>query len=100
LLIDLDAHRVEVDGREISLTRKEFDLLVALTRRPGAVVSREQLLVDVWHTTWTGNQHTVEVHIGSLRGKLGDPRLVKTVRGVGYRLCAEPLVPQVEQRDD
>jgi DNA-binding response OmpR family regulator len=100
LTIDVDAHRVEVDGREVSLTRKEFDLLVALTHRPGAVVSREQLLVDVWHTTWTGNQHTVEVHIGSLRGKLGHPSLVKTVRGVGYRLCTEPPVTQVEQRHD
>jgi DNA-binding response OmpR family regulator len=93
MTIDLDAHRVEVDGREVALTRKEFELLAALSRRPGAVVTRDELLADVWHTTWAGNQHTVDVHIGSLRGKLGDPRFVKTVRGVGYRLCTEPLAP-------
>jgi DNA-binding response OmpR family regulator len=98
LVVDLDAHRVEVDGREIVLTRKEFDLLAALTRRPGAVVTREQLLADVWHTMWMGDSHTVEVHIASLRAKLGDPRLVKTVRGVGYRLCHEPLVARTGQR--
>jgi DNA-binding response OmpR family regulator len=92
LTVDLEAHRVEVGGREITLTRKEFAVLAALVRCSGAVVTREQLLADVWHTTWTGNQHTVDVHVASLRYKLGDPRLVKTVRGVGYRVCTEPLV--------
>jgi DNA-binding response OmpR family regulator len=87
--VDLDAHRVEVDGREVALTRKEFELLEALARRPGAVVTRSQLLADVWHTTWTGNPHTVEVHVASLRSKLGNPRLVQTIRGVGYRLRTE-----------
>jgi DNA-binding response OmpR family regulator len=84
--LDLDARRVTIGEAEISLTRKEFDLLAALARRPGAVVTREQLLADVWQTTWQGNLHTVEVHVASLRGKLGDPALVQTVRGVGYRL--------------
>jgi DNA-binding response OmpR family regulator len=87
--VDLDAHRVEVDGQEIALTRKEFELLEALARRPGAVVTRAQLLADVWHTTWNGNPHTVEVHVASLRSKLGRPRLVQTIRGVGYRLRTE-----------
>ena len=82
----LSAHRVTLGGVEVELTRKEFDLLVALARRPGAVVSRERLLAEVWHTTWAGNVHTVEVHLASLRGKLGDPTLIQTVRGVGYRL--------------
>lgn len=86
LRVDLDAHRVEVDGQEVALTRKEFGLLAALIRRPGAVVTRDQLLADVWRTTWTGSPHTVEVHIASLRAKIGEPRLVQTVRGVGYRL--------------
>ncbi len=89
LTVDLEARRVDVDGRAVALTRKEFDVLAALARRPGAILSRDQLLVEVWHTTWTGNLHTVEVHIGSLRGKLGCPGLVQTVRGVGYRLCPE-----------
>ncbi len=86
LTIDLGAHRVTLDGAEVVLTRKEFDLLVALARRPGAVVSRDRLLAEVWQTTWTGNAHTVEVHLGSLRAKLGDPTLIQTVRGVGYKL--------------
>jgi DNA-binding response OmpR family regulator len=86
--IDLDARRVTMQDAEISLTRKEYDLLAALARRPGAVVTREQLLADVWQTTWQGNPHTVEVHVASLRAKLGDPGLVQTVRGVGYRLRA------------
>jgi DNA-binding response OmpR family regulator len=86
--IDLDARRVTVEDAEICLTRKEYDLLAALARRPGGVVTREQLLADVWQTTWQGNPHTVEVHVASLRSKLGDPGLVQTVRGVGYRLRA------------
>lgn len=88
--VDLDAHRVEVDGREIALTRKEFDLIAVLAKQPGTVVTRDRLAALVWHTTWAGNAHTLEVHIASLRGKLGRPRLVQTVRGVGYRLRIEP----------
>jgi DNA-binding response OmpR family regulator len=88
LTIDLDGHRVTVRDAEISLTRKEYDLLAALARRPGSVVTRDELLADVWQTTWAGNPHTVEVHVAALRAKLGDPGLVQTVRGVGYRLRA------------
>ena len=86
ITVDLDARRVEVDGAAVALTRKEFDLLAALARRPGATVTREQLLADVWQTTWLGSPHTVEVHVASLRAKLGKPTMVQTVRGVGYRL--------------
>jgi len=86
LTVDLDARRVAVADREVALTRKEFELLAALARRPGAAVTREQLLAEVWHTTWLGSPHTVEVHVASLRAKLGDPGVVQTVRGVGYRL--------------
>ena len=86
LTIDLDARRVSLDDREVALTRKEFELLAALARRPGSAVTREQLLADVWNTTWLGSPHTVEVHVASLRAKLGDPGVVQTVRGVGYRL--------------
>src|SRR5262249_33931857 len=85
---DLDAHRVDVGGPQASLPRKESDLRAALVRRPGGTVSREHLLAEVWHTTWLGSPHTVEVHVASLRAKLGDPGLVQTVRGVGYRLRA------------
>jgi len=88
LTVDMHARRVLVEGREIALTRKEFDLLAALARQPGGAVTRDQLLAEVWHTTWAGSVRTVEVHVAWLRGKLGDPRLVETVRGVGYRLRA------------
>jgi DNA-binding response OmpR family regulator len=88
LMVDLDAHRVSVSGTEVPLTRKEYDLLAALVRRIGSVVTREELLADVWRTTWAGNLHTVEVHVASLRAKLGLPQLIQTVRGVGYRLSA------------
>lgn len=86
--IDVAARAVTVDGRPVSLTRKEFDILVSLARQPGVVVPRDRILLDVWGTIWADG-HTVEVHVGSLRGKLGDPRLVETVRGVGYRLRGE-----------
>jgi DNA-binding response OmpR family regulator len=86
LVVDLDGRSVTIDDRHVGLTRKEFDLLVALARRPGMVVARDQLLADVWQSTWAGNLHTIEVHLASLRGKLGDPSLIQTVRGVGYRL--------------
>ncbi|HEX6499178.1 MAG TPA: response regulator transcription factor [Micromonosporaceae bacterium] len=86
LVVDLAAHRVTVHGGEVSLTRKEFDLLAALARRAGEVVSRDHLLAEVWHTTWAGTLRTVEVHVASLRAKLGDAGLIQTVRGVGYRL--------------
>jgi len=87
LRVDSASRRVTVNGREISLTRKEFELLVTLAREPGTVVSRDRLLMEVWRTTWAGG-HTLEVHVGSLRHKLGMPELVETVRGVGYRLVA------------
>ncbi len=89
--------RVDVDGRvafrgddELTLTRTEFDLLVALMRSPARVWSRESLLRSVWDTEWASDTHLVEVHVGNLRRKLGErpggPRFVRTVRGVGYRM--------------
>jgi DNA-binding response OmpR family regulator len=86
--IDVAARLVTVDGRRVKLTRKEFDLLLSLAREPGAVVPHDRLVLDVWPTT-SATRHTVEVHVGSLRTKLGDPGLVETVRGIGYRLRSE-----------
>ncbi|MEU8184106.1 response regulator transcription factor [Micromonospora sp. NPDC049044] len=83
--IDVAARTVTVDARAVALTRKEFDVLLSLARQPGVAVPRDRILLDAWGTTWA-DRHTVEVHVGSLRGKLGDARLVETVRGVGYRL--------------
>jgi two-component system response regulator RegX3 len=77
-----------VKGDEEQLTGKEFDLLTVLARDAGAVVGREQILRDVWHTTWYGSSKTVDVHVAALRRKLGDARLIETVRGIGLRLVA------------
>jgi DNA-binding response OmpR family regulator len=85
LRLDLAARTVHLDGDPIPLTRKEFDVLASLARQPGVALSRERILLDVWQTTWSG-KHTLEVHVASLRAKLGRPELVETVRGVGYRL--------------
>ncbi|MFI5890185.1 response regulator transcription factor [Actinoplanes sp. NPDC051513] len=85
LRIDHAARTVHVDGTPVALTRKEFDVLASLARQPGVALSRERILLDVWQTTWSG-KHTLEVHVASLRAKLGRPELVETVRGVGYRL--------------
>jgi DNA-binding response OmpR family regulator len=82
---------VYVDGDEVELSRKEFDLLVRLAREPGRVVTREDLMADVWDTNWFGSTKTLDVHIGWLRAKLGDdpadPRFIDTVRGVGFRFA-------------
>jgi DNA-binding response OmpR family regulator len=90
LHIDVAGHQVFIDDEPIMLTRTEFDVLAAMSSRPGVVFSRRQLLETVWADTWIGNEHLVDVHIGHLRRKLGDdpsaPRYVITVRGVGYRM--------------
>jgi DNA-binding response OmpR family regulator len=86
LEVDARARRVRVDGRELALTAKEFDVLAALASESGAVVTRQDLLERVWHTSWYGQSKTIDVHVAALRRKLGDPGWVETVRGVGFRL--------------
>jgi two-component system response regulator RegX3 len=86
LEVDLRAHRATLDGDELTLTAKEFALLELLARDPGAVVSRERILAEVWNTTWYGSAKTIDVHVASLRRKLGDPGWIETVRGIGLRL--------------
>jgi len=90
LSIDPAARRAFLRGRELDLTRKEFDLLYRLGREPGRVVTRETLMSDVWDENWFGSTKTLDVHIGWLRRKLADdpsePRYIHTVRGVGFRL--------------
>jgi DNA-binding response OmpR family regulator len=88
LLVDERARRAQLDGRELELTPKEFELLAALARDPGAALSRRRLLEEVWHTSWYGSAKTIDVHIAALRRKLGDPSVIETVRGVGFRLRA------------
>jgi len=86
--VDVPGRRASVSGRELALTVKEFDLLSLLVREAGAVVDRKTILRDVWNTTWLGSTKTVDVHVASLRKKLGDPALIETVRGVGLRVRA------------
>lgn len=82
-----DKHIVEADGQSVSLTQKEFELLCLLLRAPGTVFSREQLLSRVWGYEFTGETRTVDVHIRTLRQKLGGAGdCIETVRGYGYKL--------------
>jgi DNA-binding response OmpR family regulator len=87
--IDVDSHRAWVDEEELTLTAKEFDLLRVLVRDAGKVVTREQLMREVWDTSWWGSTKTLDMHVSWLRRKLGDdaanPRFITTVRGVGFR---------------
>jgi DNA-binding response OmpR family regulator len=83
--LDLDTREVTVDGDEVLLTVTEFDLLAALMRKPGRVLSREQLLSQVWGYEAAAGTRTVDVHVGQVRAKLGAAGdLIRTVRGVGY----------------
>lgn len=91
LRVDVAARTATLDGDDLGLTRKEFDLLARLIRDAGRVVTREDLMADVWDENWFGSTKTLDVHIGFLRRKLGDdpanPRFVHTVRGVGFRFA-------------
>jgi DNA-binding response OmpR family regulator len=91
--IDVAARRVRAGAEEADLTGLEFDILLALARRPGRVVPRETLLVEAGRQDVTVSDRTVDVHVSHLRRKLGDdprtPRLIKTVRGVGYVMAPE-----------
>jgi DNA-binding response OmpR family regulator len=86
LVVDTRSRRVTLDGREVVLTPKEFDLLALLTSDPGAFVPRTKILQEVWQTNWFGSSKTVDVHVAALRRKLGDAAWIETVRGVGFRL--------------
>jgi DNA-binding response OmpR family regulator len=87
--VDPSAHRAWQDGRELELTPKEFDLLALLVTDAGRVVSRQRIMHDVWDEHYYGSTRTLDMHISSLRKKLGDdptrPRFISTVRGVGFR---------------
>lgn len=89
LVLEVNKHRVSVGGQEVVLTFKEFELLHKLLERPGQVFTREQLLTDIWGYDFAGETRTVDVHVRTLRSKLGQAGgLVETVRGVGYRIGA------------
>lgn len=86
LVIDRRTRNVAVNGRQITLTPKEYDLLALLAEDPGAVRTREEIMDEVWDPHWYGPTKTLDVHMASLRKKLGDPAWITTIRGVGFRL--------------
>lgn len=94
--LDAAARRVWRDGVEIRMSNKEFDLLHALIDRAGEIVSREELMRDVWQTTFWTSAKTIDVHLGWVRKKLGDdprrPSLITTIRGRGLRFELAPPV--------
>ena len=91
LRLDPDRRNATLDGAEVDLTRREFELLELLMREAGSVVTRERLIDEVWDVNWFGSTKTLDVHVSSLRRKLGEdsaaPRFIHTVRGVGFRLA-------------
>jgi DNA-binding response OmpR family regulator len=91
LRIDTRSYEVTLDGQGIELARKEFELLLVLARRAGEVVTKRDLLAEVWQQAWGGSDRTVDVHLSWLRRKLGEtaaaPRYLHSVRGVGIRLA-------------
>ncbi len=91
LHMDIDARKVKIDDIPIELTAIEFDLLKSLAENSGRVLSREQLLENVWGASYYGEMRVVDVHLGHIRKKLGRDELIATVRGVGYRFEDESL---------
>jgi len=88
LAIDLATRTVTAAGADVTLTRREFDLLAVLAGRAGEVCTRDTLVDQVWHTSWEAPSRTLDVHVAGLRSKLGGAATIETVRGVGYRLRA------------
>ncbi|NUR65174.1 MAG: response regulator transcription factor [Streptomyces sp.] len=86
LTVDRKAARVRLDGEEVALAPKEYDLLAFLTEEPGALMSREQIMEAVWDANWFGPTKTLDVHVAALRRKLAGAITIEAVRGVGFRL--------------
>lgn len=94
LYVDVKRHNVAVNGQEISLTYKEFELLCYLLENCGVVLTRDQILSKIWDYNYSGETRTVDVHIRTLRQKLGAMgALIETVRGVGYRIAEKAPMP-------
>ena len=96
LKLDARTHEVLVDGEPVELTPKEFGVLAHLASDPGGVHGRRDILEAVWERSWFGSSKTLDVHVASLRRKLGHPEWIQAVRGVGFRLAvsdAHPAAP-------
>lgn len=85
LTVDPRSRRASLAGRDLALSPKEFDLLAMLMKQPEAAVARREILEEIWDPHWYGATKTLDVHVSSLRRKLGDPAWIETVRGVGFR---------------
>ncbi|MDX3131432.1 response regulator transcription factor [Streptomyces europaeiscabiei] len=92
LTVDRKAARVHLDGTEVGLAPKEYDLLSFLTEEPGALMSREQIMEAVWDANWFGPTKTLDVHVAALRRKLAGAITIEAVRGVGFRLIVNENV--------
>ena len=90
LAVDPRTRRVFIGDRDVALTPKEFDLLSCLAEDPGRVLTRQEILERAWGGHWYGPSKVLDVHVASLRRKLGDPALIETVYGIGYRLASTP----------
>lgn len=86
LSVDISARRAVLNNVELELTTKEFDLLAHLAEHPGVVHRRTDIMESVWDTNWYGPTKTLDAHIAAVRKKMGDPRWIEAVRGVGFRL--------------
>ena len=86
IVIDKSAHRVTVEGREVELSYKEFELLTYFAENRGIALSREKILSNVWNYDYFGDARTIDTHVKKLRSKLGDKEYIQTVWGLGYKL--------------
>ena len=93
LTVDLRTHKVTVGADPIAVTPKEFAILECLASDPGRVVSRQEMLERAWDEHWYGPTKVLDVHMAALRKKLGDPGLIETVYGHGFRLADQAGVP-------
>lgn len=90
VVVDGRTHSATLDGEEVGLTAKEFDLLAFLSSEPGVVFRRNDILEHVWDTNWYGTTKTLDAHIASIRKKLGSPDWIQSVRGVGFKFVEIP----------
>lgn len=98
IVLDVEKHEVTVDGKPVTLTYKEFELLGYLMENEGIVLSRDRLLSKIWGYDFDGETRTVDVHIRTLRQKLGDSgNIIETIRGVGYKI--ESAMGNVRERE-
>jgi DNA-binding response OmpR family regulator len=94
LTVDLRTRRVTLSGKDIALTPKEFAILECLATDPGRLISRQEILERAWDEHWYGPTKVLDVHLAALRRKLGDPTLIETVYGHGFRLAGKPAADE------